>query len=90
MAIREWAVLCASAGVDVRTLNSFDVYMLAGRIINDPQLNADVRKYAGSVAPKGLREKILATWSAVDRAALRERISGVLQIKTVTRKGDNA
>jgi hypothetical protein len=81
MAIRNWALLCAAAGIDIRGLDAMVVYLLAGKILNDTQLTrAVVKNLVGSVAPMGLRAKILATWSDAERTALRERISGVVQI----------
>ena len=81
MSIRQWAILCGSAGIDIRSLDSMECYMLAGKILRDAELEADVRKYAGCAAPADLRQKILHSWSETQRAALRERISGVLQIE---------
>lgn len=81
MSVRQWAVLVATAGIDIRVLDSMEVFLLAGKILRDPELDKCVRKHIHSVAPKGLREEILVSWSEAERAALRERISGVLPMR---------
>jgi hypothetical protein len=82
LSLRDWAVLCASAGFDVRQMTPFDCYMLAGQIIRDPQLtDVALSLYGGNQLPKGARAKVLQSWPSNERLALRERLLGVVTFR---------
>jgi|GEM_PF-4039584 len=73
MSLRENAHLLAAAGIDFRTLDPMDCYLLAEKIINDRELTEASRPQFAAL-PKGIRAQILQSWPENKRAALRERI----------------
>ena len=81
MSVRQWASLCASAGFDIRSMGGFEVYELAGKIVRDEPLR--VAWLAGG----GSREQVLVSWPESERAALRARILGSLELEKVRRGG---
>jgi hypothetical protein len=74
VSLLQWAVLCTAAGIDVRPMDPMDCYTVAGKIIHDETLRQATFKLGGS------RADVLRGWSESERAALRERISGVVVI----------
>jgi len=82
MSLQDWAKLCAAAGINVRNLQPLDVYQLSGKIINDALLTGKVRQmFPGAALPAGAREKVLSAMSPEERAALRDRVTGVLPFR---------
>ncbi len=73
MSLRDSAHLVTAAGIDFRTLDPMDCYLLAGKIISDRELTEACRPQF-AVLPKGIRAKVLQNWPETKRAALRERI----------------
>jgi hypothetical protein len=72
---------CVLAGYDVRTMNGFDVYELYGKICGDKVLSDKAMIYLGTdeypaVLPMDSRDKVLASMSKAELAALRARIAG--------------
>jgi hypothetical protein len=67
--------LCTAAGIDVARLELFDMYLFAGRIINDGPL------CKGMLAAGTSREDVIAAMTQAERAALRDRVLGVVQFK---------
>lgn len=83
MSIVMSAQLCTAAGFDVRSMNPMDVYLLAGKILHDTELTeVSVSLHGSSQLPSGARTQVLKSWPASERAKLRERVSGVIQIRT--------
>jgi len=82
MSIREWASLCSAAGINVRNLEPMDVYVLAGKIINDSELTEKARELCpGSMLREGIRVKALSAMRPDERIALRERVTGVVPFR---------
>ena len=84
--MQEFVDLCVAAGINVARLELIDMYVIAGRIINDFELFqkaiALAKSYGyHSMLPPGLREEALAAMTKADRWALRERVLGVVQLK---------
>lgn len=77
----QWADLCDAAGFDVRSMDPTTCYLLAGKIIQDEPLRQLALKETRSVMPAGLRAEMLRELPESERIALRERVSGVVQIK---------
>jgi len=72
--MRVQAALCRAAGIDVARLDPMEMYLLGGSIIHDEEL----RKRAltgGSID----RMAAIQAMSPQERAALRERVCGVLR-----------
>jgi hypothetical protein len=68
--------LCAAADIKVRNMQPLDVYLIAGKILNDPELTkrAVAEQLSGAVLPAGSRETVLLDMTEGERAALRERV----------------
>jgi hypothetical protein len=78
MGLPQWIELVAEVGVDVRPLNEQEVYLLAGKIINDVELRQRCLKYiVEGILPIGARARVVREMSPADRVALRDRILGV-------------
>jgi hypothetical protein len=75
--------LCVAAGINVARFELIDMYLIAGRIINDFELfqRAIALSKSYAMLASGLREEALAAMSKTDRAALRDRVLGVVQFK---------
>jgi hypothetical protein len=61
MSMRQWASLCNAAGINVRNLELIDVYLIAGKILNDEVLGKrTVAEHLNhAVLPAGSRETVL-------------------------------
>jgi hypothetical protein len=81
MSLRDQALLVMSAGINVRNLDPMDVFLLAAKIIADePLRQVALLDMNLACMPKGTRTEILRSWPESERRALRERITGVIQI----------
>lgn len=81
MALRDWINLCDAAGFPVMRMTPGEVYMLAQKIIADEQLRIVAIMFLDhGILQKGTRAKILRGWPESERVALRERVTGVVQI----------
>lgn len=78
--LKRWAAVCVAAGFVNPDMDPMDVYILSGKIVNDPVVS---------------RMRMLARKSSVEviwgmppneRTALRERVSGVIQFGPPTEK----
>jgi hypothetical protein len=83
LSLRDHAYLVASAGIDIRPLTPLEVYMLAGRILQDEPLR-QVVVMSGNILKPGTRVKVLRSWPESERAKLRERVLGVIQMERKT------
>jgi hypothetical protein len=81
--MQQFVDLCTSAGIDVARLELIDMFLIAGRIIQDFELfqRTIALSKSYSLLPSGLREQALANMTTAERAALRERVLGVVQLK---------
>jgi hypothetical protein len=81
--MQEFVDLCVAAGISVARLELIDMYLIAGRIINDFELfqRAIALSKSHAMLAPGLREEALAAMTKADRWALRERVLGVVQLK---------
>jgi hypothetical protein len=73
--------LCKAAGIDVARMTPMDVFLLASRIISDPELTKKALALPRDCAlmADGDRTFILNAMTVSERAALRDRVMGVLQ-----------
>jgi hypothetical protein len=74
MSMGDWAKLVTAAGVNVRNMEPIEVYQMAGKILTDRRV-LDL-----TLASQTSRECVMLNMSLDERAALRERISGVIGI----------
>ena len=82
MSLHQWAQLCMAAGINVRNLQPIDVYHLSGKIIEDSLLTSKARELSpGAVLQPGVREQVLVAMTPEERAALRERVTGVVPFR---------
>jgi hypothetical protein len=84
--MQEFVDLCIAAGINVARLELIDMFLIAGRIINDFELFQKAIALSKSygyhaMLPPGLREEAMAAMTPAERAALRERVLGVVQFK---------
>jgi hypothetical protein len=109
MSLRQWVDLCGAAGINVRNMDEMDVFLTAGRILNDRELTARCLAFVGHGDHKeilrlwklgdasnpnrvgghlgsGTREEVLEAMPAQERLALRERVTGVVQIPARSQK----
>jgi hypothetical protein len=88
--MQEFVDLCVAAGINVARLELIDMYLIAGRIIQDFELFTKAIALAksngdrGAMLRPGLREAVLHSMTKADRWALRERVLGVVQVKKKT------
>jgi hypothetical protein len=74
--------LCTAAGINVRNMELLDVYLTAGKIINDEPLRLRAMAFRnGSVLPKGSRVDAIKEMTPDERRALRERVTGIVPFK---------
>lgn len=74
--------LCTAAGINVRNMELLDVYLTAGKIINDEPLRLRALAFLnGSVLPAGSRVDAIKKMTPQERLALRESASGVVTFK---------
>jgi hypothetical protein len=82
--MQQFVNLCSAAGVDVSRLDLIDMFLIAGKIIQDVELTKKALAMrapgCGAVLDSG-RVQALAAMTKVDRWALRERVLGVVQLK---------
>jgi len=76
MSMQNWAALCTAAGINVRNMELADVYLTAGRILNDAELTkrALAEHLSHAVLPAGSRETALLDMTPDELRALRERL----------------
>jgi hypothetical protein len=81
--MQEFVDLCVAAGINVARIELIDMYLIAGRIIQDFELfqRTIALSKSYSLVPSGLRVQALAAMTKADRWALRERVLGVVQLK---------
>jgi hypothetical protein len=103
MSMQDWIGLCTAAGINVRNMDEMDVFLTAGRILNDRELTARCLAFVGHGDHKeilrlwklgdannpnrvgghlgsGTRDEVLEAMPVQDRLALRERVTGVVQM----------
>jgi hypothetical protein len=81
MSMQDWIGLCTAAGINVRNMDEMDVYLTAGRILNDRELAAKTLEHCGGGHMyAGARADVLKAMSAQERLAIRERVTGVVQM----------
>ena len=71
--IDRWAPIVEAAGIDVRGKTAFDIYLLAGKVLNDPELFQRRRAAAeGTILADSV--PIIEAMTAEEKAALRKRL----------------
>jgi hypothetical protein len=67
--------LCIELGIPVRDMNFMDVFLLAGRILQDDVVRKKALKYLqGSVLPMGSSKQAIQDMTDAERRALLERV----------------
>lgn len=75
--------LVRACGIDVSTMDPMDIYMMSGKVLFDEQLRQATLKFiVGSVLEMDGYSKAIAGMTPAERIALRERITGVVQLPT--------
>jgi len=75
MAINDWVDVVNAAGIKAGRLDMGTVYILSGKLINDPVVAEAKRKYAvNGVIPTGASAKAIRAMSEGERTLLRNRI----------------
>jgi hypothetical protein len=77
--------LCTAAGIDVARLQPFDMFLIVGKLVDDTELfkrAVAMRDAKDSAVIDGeARLRALAAMTQAERAALRDRVLGVVQFK---------
>ena len=82
MSMGNWVELCTAAGINVRNMELLDVYLTAGKILNDEPLRQRATAFLnGSVLPPGSRVDAIKQMSPSERLALRERVTGIVPFR---------
>jgi hypothetical protein len=80
MSLQMMKRLCELVGVPMRNADVMDLFLISGRIINDPELRkrktAMVAGSGNCVLPDDADEQIIASMPPADLAALRVRVQG--------------
>ena len=75
MSIHDSIALVAAAGFDADRMDHGQVYLLAGKIINDRELTKRAEKYIRNrILPAGSRVKTINAMSEMQRELLRLRV----------------
>jgi hypothetical protein len=72
--IRYWFEFCTAVGINTRNLSPEEVYLTGGKIIKDHQI-VDIERRFNFDAMGAIK-----TLTADERVALRERVTGVVQL----------
>jgi hypothetical protein len=82
MSMQDWTKLCAAAGIDVSRMELMEIYLTAGRILNDEPLRKRALEFLnGSVLPADSRIDAIGQMTMQERLELRERVTGIVPIK---------
>jgi hypothetical protein len=76
--------LCIELGIPVRDMDLMDVYLTAGRIIQDEVLRQKALKYMNpelAFLPAGARKQAIEDMTPIERKELQERVLGVLPMR---------
>lgn len=74
--------LCIELGIPVREMAPMDVYLTAGKILQDEVLRQKALKYLeGPILPSGSLKKAIDEMTPAERQELRERVLGVVPMR---------
>ena len=77
MSIKQWVEICEDSGIDTTRMGPLDVYLVAGKLIQDDLVTKRALKFLrGAILPAGARLKVIQEMTLEEREALRERVSG--------------
>jgi hypothetical protein len=73
--------LVLTCGIDASTMDPMDIYMMAGKVLQDEPLRQAALKFLnGSVLEMDAYARAVAGMTPTERVALRERVTGVVQL----------
>ena len=76
MAMKQWIEICTVAGCNPRQMELMEIYLVAGRILNDAVVRQRCEPFiVNNILPKGSVRRVVEAMSPTELQELRARVS---------------